>query len=302
MAQSAVVYRRETYFYRDSWIQLFRPMTLTGTITPVLTGTGMAAAQGKVQFTVFLAMLVASLLVQSAANLFNDYYDFLHGQDGQKWTDDSAEAHGPAHQTVFYLALTLLSAAAVIGLWLAVKSTFWIIPAGVLSILFGYLYSAGPRPLSSIGLGETVAFVFLGPVIMILSYVVQGCGLDADIFFASLPFAFMIASMILTNNIRDIAKDYEFRSTIAAIIGYKHAVHVLTALLLLVYLTVTGLILSGTIPLSAMIVLFALPFAIRLRWLLRQKSARAAELSSMKWAAWHHWAFGLLLTIGVWIT
>src|SRR5699024_12333435 len=104
--------------------------------------------------------------------------------------------------------ITMICAAVIIGFWLAVQSTFWIIPAGIAGIIFGYLYSAGPRPLCSIGLGETVAFTFLGPVVTILSYIVQGYTLDFTIAAASLPFSFVIASMILTNNIREYRKSF----------------------------------------------------------------------------------------------
>lgn len=301
MLQSAVNHKEDVYYYRASWLQLFRPMTLTGTITPILVGTGIAAIQGGFRVDVFAAMLMAALLIQSATNLFNDYYDFQHGQDQDKWTANVSEARGPAHRTVPYLAFMMISAAVIIGFWLAVQSTLWIIPAGVAGIIFGYLYSAGPRPLCSIGLGETVAFTFLGPVVTILSYIVQGYTLDLTIAAVSLPFAFVIASMILTNNIRDIEKDHTFRNTLATLLGRKHAVRLLITLLTLPYLSVVALILAGVVPSSSVIVLLALPAAVRLRWSFREDAARADELSGMKWAAWHHWAFGLLFALGVWL-
>jgi len=301
MLQSAVNHKEEVYYYRASWLQLFRPMTLTGTITPILVGTGLAALQGGFRVDVFLAMLMAALFIQSATNLFNDYYDFQHGQDHDKWIADASAARGPAHHTVPYLAITMICAAVIIGFWLAVQSTFWIIPAGIAGIIFGYLYSAGPRPLCSIGLGETVAFTFLGPVVTILSYIVQGYTLDFTIAAASLPFAFVIASMILTNNIRDIEKDHTFRKTLATILGRTRAVQLLTALLALPYLTVLAQILAGIVPSSSIIVLLALPAAGRLRWSFRKGASRPDELSGMKWAAWHHWAFGLLFALGVWL-
>ncbi|QKY69882.1 prenyltransferase [Lentibacillus sp. CBA3610] len=301
MLQSAVNHKEKIYYYRASWVQLFRPMTLTGTITPILVGTGMAFIQGGIRVEVFLGMLIAALLIQSATNLFNDYYDFKHGQDQAKWTTDLHIAHGPPHHMVPYLAFTIIGIAIVIGAWLASQSTWWIIPVGVAGIIFGYLYSAGPRPLCSIGLGETVAFTFLGPVVTILSYVVQENTLDFTIAAVSLPFALVIASMILTNNIRDIDKDHRFRNTLATLLGRTRAVNLLTALLTLAYLTIISLILGNIIPKSAIVIVLAIPFAARLRWSFRKGAPRTDEQNGMKWAAWHHWAFGLLLAIGVWI-
>src|SRR5699024_4446359 len=142
MLQSAVNHKEEVYYYRASWLQLFRPMTLTGTITPILVGTGLAGLQGGFRVDVFLAMLMAALFIQSATNLFNDYYDFQHGQDHDKWIADASAARGPAHHTVPYLAITMICAAVIIGFWLAVLSTLWIIPAGIAGIIFGFVSSA----------------------------------------------------------------------------------------------------------------------------------------------------------------
>src|SRR5699024_2769625 len=222
-------------------------------------------------------------------NLFNDYYDFLHGQDKEKWTVDVSDAKSPTHQTVPYLAIMMICAAIAIGIWLAVQSTLWIIPVGIAGIIFGYLYSAGPRPLCSFGLGATVALLLLGPVGTILSYLVQAYILYFTFAAHSLPFDFLLASMILTNNIRDIEKDHTFRKTLAMILERNRAINLLTVLLCLTYVIVLFLAAIGILPPSAIIVLLSLPFASRLRWSLQKNATRAEKVSGMKWAAWHHW-------------
>ncbi|MFC4557469.1 prenyltransferase [Virgibacillus kekensis] len=301
MAHSAVFANGEKFYYRASWLQLIRPMTLTGTITPILVGTGIAAMQGAIRFDIFLTMLVASLLIQSATNMFNDYYDFRNGQDQEKWTADASQEHGPSHAIIPYAAGSLLFLSLLLGGWLAYHSSYWVLFVGILSILFGFLYSAGPRPLCSIGLGETVAFIFLGIVVTILAYVVQGNPLNLRIILVSIPFALLIASMILTNNIRDIKKDRNFRRTVPAILGKKRAVQLLTTLLSSIYLTVFLLIGFGVLQPLAIAVVFAFPLAIRLRLAFQSNAADTESRKVMKWAALHHWAFGFLLAIGVWI-
>ncbi|WP_164668150.1 1,4-dihydroxy-2-naphthoate octaprenyltransferase [Virgibacillus doumboii] len=301
MLNSAVNYHKEKYYYRASWLQLFRPLTLTGTISPILVGTGIAALTSSVRFDVLIALLIATLFIQIATNMFNDYYDFRNGQDEEKWTDDPSKALGPSHSIIPYVACFMLAAAMSIGIWIAFQSNFWIIPVGIFGIIFGYLYSAGPRPLCSIGLGETVAFVFLGLVTTILGYVVQGNAIDFQIIAVAFPFALLIASMILTNNIRDIKKDHTFRNTLATILGHRRAVILLTSLFTLAYLTVISLTLTRITPYSSLIILLALPWAIKLRWSFRQNAKRAEEIKGMKWAALHHWVFGLLFAAGIWI-
>src|SRR5699024_12258251 len=45
--------------------------------------------------------------------------------------------------------------------------------------------------------------------------------------------------------------------------------------------------------------LLALPFAIRLIWSFRISASRQEEIGEMKWAARHHWAFGMLFAISL---
>src|SRR6266540_945362 len=64
------------------WWRLLRPFSLTASILPVLVGTSVAFASGTFHsVALFVAMLVASVLIQIATNMFNEYYDYKHGLD-----------------------------------------------------------------------------------------------------------------------------------------------------------------------------------------------------------------------------
>src|SRR5699024_6962346 len=114
----------------------------------------------------------------------------------------------PTYEAIPYMAGFLLVIAISIGAWLAIESSLWLLPIGVISIFAGIKYSLGTHSFSAIGLGECIAFIFLGIVVTVLGYVVQGHPLNSDIIMLALPFALLIAAMILTNNIRDIKKTY----------------------------------------------------------------------------------------------
>ena len=64
---------------RKYW-HLMRPHTLTAAVVPVLVGTATAklllGSQDNIKFMLFIAMLIACLLIQAATNMFNEYYDF----------------------------------------------------------------------------------------------------------------------------------------------------------------------------------------------------------------------------------
>jgi len=65
------------------WWQLTRPHTLTAAFAPVLLGTALAIETSGIHWGLFLAMLIASLLIQAATNMFNEYYDYVRGLDNE---------------------------------------------------------------------------------------------------------------------------------------------------------------------------------------------------------------------------
>lgn len=294
----------QRYYYRYSWIHLTRPMTFTGTISPILAGTAFAAHHGQIRLDIFMAMITAALFIQAATNMFNDFFDFSHGQDEEKWilADYQDYHHRPAHHLIPYVAGSMLIVAAIIGAWLAYHSNLWIILIGTFGILAGYAYSAGSRSLSAVGLGETAAAIFLGIVPALLAYSVQGNLIDGEILLVALPFALLISTMILTNNLRDFEKDQDFRRTIVIRLGKMKATRLLNLLLILVYLLVIGLVLFQIVGATIGLVLFAFPAAIKLHWSFRYGASRSEEIAAMKLAAQHHWLFSLLFILGMLIS
>jgi 1,4-dihydroxy-2-naphthoate octaprenyltransferase len=66
------------------WWQLTRPHTLTASFVPVFLGTMIAISYTDIHWPLFFAMLFASMLIQAATNMFNEYYDFARGLDNEK--------------------------------------------------------------------------------------------------------------------------------------------------------------------------------------------------------------------------
>lgn len=289
--------------YRASWVMLIRPLTLTGSIGPALAGGVLATHSGKFNSEIFIAFLVAALLVQMAVNIFNDYFDYLNGQDVDKWKrrDEEDLSKHPTLAQLPKVAISMLLLATALGVWLALQSSFWILIIGALSILAGIYYSAGKHSLSSIGAGELIAAIFLGFIVTGLAYTVETGVLSGSAFVIAIPYAALIASMILVNNIRDIKKDQGFRRTLPISLGRKKAVFLLTVLISLPYLSALVLLLYGLISWKVILVIIALPLAFILRWKLRADAPRVDEQSAMKWAAYHHWVFGLLFVLVIWM-
>lgn len=290
---------RKDYYYRGTWLQLIRPLTLSGTMTPILVGTGLAFKDGEGSWSVFFVFLVTAVLIQVVVNMLNDYFDFIHGQDVEKWTEDKEDTSSYiALHAIPIVAAILTVIACIGGLWLAKMSHEWIIPVGILSILAGIKYSAGKHAFSAIAMGEMIAFLFLGVVVTILSYVVQTGYISTEIIGVAIVFGLLIATMILTNNIRDIEKDKPFRVTVAILLGRKNAIRLLASLCMVIYISMFCFVLFGLLHWTVLLTFGAIPFAWKLLQTFRTDEE---EKACMKRAAYHHLSFGLLLAIAVWV-
>src|SRR5699024_7796987 len=197
------------YQYNGTWWKVIRPITLTGYIMPMIYGTVIATKQSSIHIGHFLLFLMIGFLIQAAVNMVNDYFDFLKGQEEGKWGKVRTAKRGvvPFLHQVPYLFLSLLCLVSILTLYLAYETSEMIIVIGIMGFALGYFYSAVRYALSTLGLGEICAVFCLGFFPVMIAGYVQSGEISYQTILLALPFCFLIASMILTNNIRDIKKD-----------------------------------------------------------------------------------------------
>src|SRR5699024_5507908 len=118
-----------SYHFRGSWLQLIRPLTLTGTLTPILVGTAFAAKSSPIGLDLLFALIVVAMVIQVATNMLNDYFDFQNGQDKEKWMQQTNmnSILSPTYGAIPYMAGFLLVIAISIGAWLAIESSLWLL-------------------------------------------------------------------------------------------------------------------------------------------------------------------------------
>ena len=78
---------------------------------------------------------------------------------------------------------------------------------GIGGVVVAVSYTAGPWPLSRMGLGEVAAGVFMGPLMVLGAWYVQAGCIDRGPALASLPLALMVAAILHANNLRDMEAD-----------------------------------------------------------------------------------------------
>ena len=193
----------------QSWILASRPKTLLAAVVPVVIGSALAFNIGKFSFTAALVALMCSILIQVATNFVNDLYDHLHGADTEERVGPQrALATGLISVSEMKSGIILTFASAfLLGLYLVYIGGWIILLVGVLSIIAGIAYTAGPYPLAYNGLGDYFVFIFFGVVGTVGTFYVQANQLHPLAFFASIPVGALITNILVVNNYRDIEQD-----------------------------------------------------------------------------------------------
>jgi len=210
-----------------TWIMAFRPKTLSASIAPVFIGTAMAFGDGIQHFPTAIICLFAALAIQIGTNIANDYYDFKKGAD-------TTERIGPARVTQTGLIqpvvvkrafIMAFSIAALLSIWLIARGGWPIAVIGICAIASGIFYTAGPRPLGYMGLGDLFVLIFFGPVAVAGTYYVQSLEINMAVIFAGFAPGFISVAILTINNLRDIESDQKVgKHTLAVRFGRSFAI------------------------------------------------------------------------------
>lgn len=283
------------------WWRQMRPHTLTASVIPVLIGTAMAMSHTAIHLPLFFAMLAASLLIQAATNLFNEYYDYKRGLDTPESVGigGAIVRDGISPKTVLRLAILFFFIAILLGLYICANSSWWIAVVGLVSMAVGYFYTGGPYPLAYTPFGELASGFFMGPVIVLISYYIQAGTLSRDVVLTSIPVAILVGAILLSNNIRDLDSDRERgRKTLAIRLGRPKAIQLLAGMFAAAYLwtIVYALIIASY---WFLLVLLSLPKAVQAIRRFRGKTKPAEMMPAMKSTAQLHTQYGILLMAGI---
>ncbi len=289
----------------QAWYKALRPRVFTATYAPMGIAGIVAIADGVFDAAVFLLALIGTLLLQSAANLINEYADYRRGADrlkeaGQGMTIKHKQL---SPRSVLYGAVLTTLSGCLIGLYLLSQSgpLLWLI--GIGGVFVAISYTAGPFPLAYNGLGEIAVAIFMGPAIIVGAYYVMAPAVSGarigELCLISLPIAFMVAAILHANNIRDMEADRAVnKRTLAVIFGIRFARAEFMVLVIGAYVAQAIVIAFGALPAASLLTLITLPEALRLIGIFNTSRAVPLMHQAQGRTAKLHGQFGLLMVVG----
>lgn len=246
----------------DLWIAGARPRTLPAAVVPVAVGTGAAISAHRFRVVEALLALGVSLALQIATNYSNDYSDGIKGTDEQRSGPVRLVATGlKSPRSVKTAAFGFFALAGILGLVLAVLTSFWLIAVGAAAILAGWFYTGGPKPYGYYGYGELFVFIFFGLVAVVGTVYVQVGIVTLGQLFVAIPVGISSVCLLVVNNLRDIPSDTKAgKNTLAVRMGDKSTRYFYIFLVGSMFIFVA---LSSLFYRFALIGLMAVPFAWR---------------------------------------
>ncbi len=208
------------------WILAARPKTLLAAFVPVIVGTSLAVAEGKYNLYVSAVALICSILIQIGTNFTNDLYDHLKGADtkervGPKRALNEGWVTVAQMKFAIYLSFAL---AFLMGLFLVYYAGPLILMIGILSIISGFMYTAGPFPLAYNGLGDLFVFLFFGLVGTVGTYFINTGYISSQALISAIPVGALVTNILVVNNYRDIEQDKKAgKQTLAVLLGKNFA-------------------------------------------------------------------------------
>lgn len=286
--------------WRIWWIAA-RPRTLTIAATPVLLGTALAWAEGATHaWLPALAALLCSLLIQAGTNMHNDVADFERG-------NDTAERVGPLRVTaagwarppaVRHAAYAAFGIAFLLGAYLVAVGGWPILAVGLASLVAGWSYSGGPRPISHTPLGELFVWIFFGVLAVMGSAWLQVPLLSVSAFLGGAALGALAAAVLMLNNYRDLASDVRAgRRTLAAVLGPVGARRAYALFVLAPFAVPIWFALQGRV--GALLALLALPACLSLVRRVAASAPGPALNLLLAGTARNEFLFGLFLAIGI---
>jgi len=292
-----------------AWLLAVRAPFLTATVAPIVLGGAVAwATRDSLNWGLFFLALAAGAFLHMGANVFNDYFDHVSGDDTIN-TDFVRPFSGGSRAIQMGLltpletltgAILLCAVSSGIGAYLAWAAGPLVLAFGVIGLVSAVFYVGGPFKWASRGIGELLVGLNFGTLMTLGSYYVQTERVDWTPAIASIPVAALIAAVLYINEFPDFAADGAVgKKTWVVRLGRERAAILYALLMAVPYVAVVAAVAADALPVPTLLSLLTLPLAGRaVQCALRYHSQPLELAPANALTIVTHIATGFLLTLG----
>lgn len=244
-----------------------------------------------------LLVTVAGLLVQTGANLINDYFEceYKYRPQSMKKYNFLGKKRTIFDIVIFLFGMACFGATALIGLILLIITSKALFVVGLIGMIGSYAYTGEPIVYKKRGLGTPLSFILMGPLMVYGSYVVFSESFSWSPIILSLPISLLIPALMLSNELRDYDRDKRLGiKTLTVRLGYLVGRNLYIGLLLSSYLLVILFVILQYLPTYSLLVLVTIPLALKSYQLVAvDQRALVPETNKL------HLTFGLILILTI---
>jgi len=217
-----------------------------------------------------LLFFIAMFIFNMAVDILDNYNDYHHATDVHDYKEKTniIGRENLSLRLVFWLMTSMIAVSAIIGIGLAYVVGWPLLIMGLYCYLVGIFYSSGPRPLSSLPLGEFFSGFTMGMMITFICVYLNtfetfywSFSEIFSIVIIALPNTMWIANLMLANNICDKEEDENNeRYTLAHYLGRKNSLRLFVGMNVLAFLGIILSVVFGLAPWTVLLTFLVSPF------------------------------------------
>ncbi|UOB17312.1 1,4-dihydroxy-2-naphthoate octaprenyltransferase [Abyssalbus ytuae] len=217
-----------------AFISAARLRTLPLSVSGIIVGTSLAAAEGFFSLKIFSFALLATIGFQVLSNFANDYGDGVKGTDnnervGPQRALQSGEISPSEMKKAMIITtiITLIVACVLIYFsfgreYFAYSFLFFLL--GLAAIAAAIRYTVGKSAYGYYGFGDLFVFIFFGLVSVVGSYFLYSKKINFLVFLPAITIGLLSIGVLNLNNMRDRESDLKAgKNTLVVKIGAKNA-------------------------------------------------------------------------------
>jgi 1,4-dihydroxy-2-naphthoate octaprenyltransferase len=258
-----------------------RPKFLVASAAPVLVGSAIGyASTGAFSPVLFILALLAIMALHSGANMANDYFDHISGND---WANENPTPFSGGRRFIqerilspkatLLISLFWLTIGSIIGVIIILLTrSIFILVLGLVGLLGGFFYTAPPVKLGYRYIGEVVIAMLFGSLAVYGSYYLQTETIDVAPILPAVIVSILIFLVILVNEFPDLKADAAVsKKTLVVFFGVPVSIWIYRIVLVASFVIAAVMLIYGGMFYAGLFYLFTLPVAVVAIWFVNKK-------------------------------